>query len=123
VLKDLSSSAAALVKGMLLRGDKQSDIAAWFKTNSGRISETNTGRRFRDVVPAPPHALPPAGPYKIIAEHDLVSAREVAVGDRQLQDVQETLALLLRKTTAIEREVGVVEKPRTPRLTRHRPVG
>jgi hypothetical protein len=123
MLKDLTETDAALVKGMLQRGDRQSDIAAWFKTNSGRISETNTGRRFRNVEPAPPQALPPAGPYKILVEPDLARTREVAVGERQLQDVQETLALLLRKTTAIEREVGLVERPYAPRLTRHKPLG
>jgi hypothetical protein len=141
MLKDITETDAALVKGMLARGDKQSDIAAWFKTNGGRISETNTGRRFRDVKPAPPHALPPPGPYTyfadqslelrplikrledILAAHDLKRAREVAAGDRQLQEVQEKVDLLLRKVTGLEREVGIVEKPRAPRVSRRKPLG
>jgi hypothetical protein len=141
MLRDVSETDAALIKGMLQRGDKQSDIAAWFRVNSGRISETNTGRRFRNVKPATAHALPPPGPYayfagqsiellplikrleKILAEHDLKRAREVAAGDRQLQEVQEKVDLLLRKVTGLEREVGIVEKPRAPRVSRRKPLG
>ena len=59
----LNDEVAAIVKGMLLRGDKQSDIAACFLINGGRISEINTGKRFGDVVPAPEPLLPPPGPY------------------------------------------------------------
>lgn len=59
----LDAEIAALVKGMLARGDKQSDIAACFLVNGGRISEINTGERFADVAPAPAEALPPSGPY------------------------------------------------------------
>ena len=35
----LTVADAAQVKGMLLRGDRQHDIAAWFGVNGGRISE------------------------------------------------------------------------------------
>jgi hypothetical protein len=59
----LDEEIAALVKGMLVRGDKQSDIAACFLLNGGRVSEINTGERFPDVPPAPPTSLPPCGPY------------------------------------------------------------
>lgn len=59
----LDDEIAALVKGMLARGDKQSDIAACFLINGGRISEINTGERFADIPAALPDALPPAGPY------------------------------------------------------------
>lgn len=55
---------AAVVKGMLARGDRQSDIAAFFKVNSGRICEINTGRSFVGVTPALPEQLPPPGPYE-----------------------------------------------------------
>jgi hypothetical protein len=62
----LTREDAALVKGMLQRGDIQSEIAAYFGgANSGRISEINTGQRFADVKPAPLSALPPPGPYPI----------------------------------------------------------
>jgi hypothetical protein len=60
----LSERDAAVVKGMLARGDRQSDIAAFFKVNGGRICEINTGRTFVGVEPAAPGQLPPPGPYE-----------------------------------------------------------
>ena len=60
----LSERDAAIVKGMLARGDRQSDIAAFFKVNGGRISEVNTGYTFAGVNPAPSDQLPPPGPYE-----------------------------------------------------------
>ena len=39
----LSTADAALIKGMLLRGDRQHDIAAWFGVNGGRVAEIATG--------------------------------------------------------------------------------
>lgn len=59
----LDRETAALIKGMLDRGDKQSDIAACFLINGGRISEINTGQRFTDVAPAAESELPPPAPY------------------------------------------------------------
>jgi len=38
---------------MLSAGLRQSDIAALFGVNGGRISEINTGKRFAEVTPAP----------------------------------------------------------------------
>ena len=64
----LSRKDAAIVKGMLARGDRQSDIAAFFKVNGGRVSEVNTGRMFARVVPASPAELPPPGPYELHAK-------------------------------------------------------
>ena len=59
----LSESDAAIVKGMLIRGDRQHDIAAWFGVNGGRIGEIATGYRFSKVEPAACDELPPPGPY------------------------------------------------------------
>jgi hypothetical protein len=58
----LDAKMAALIKGMLARGDKQSDIAACFGINGGRIAEINIGQRFAHVA-AETGNLPPAGPY------------------------------------------------------------
>jgi hypothetical protein len=44
----LTEADAALVKGMLARGDRQHDIAAWFGVNGGRIAEISTGQKFRE---------------------------------------------------------------------------
>jgi hypothetical protein len=59
----LTESDAAIVKGMLARGDRQHDIAAWFGVNGGRIAEIATGSTFRWVRACSPEKLPPRGPY------------------------------------------------------------
>lgn len=59
----LGERDAAIVKGMLARGDRQHDIAAWFGVNGGRIAEIATRQKFRAVVPADGANLPPPGPY------------------------------------------------------------
>jgi hypothetical protein len=60
---EIDDEMVAIIKGMLARGDKQSDIAACFLINGGRISEINTGQRFADVTPKCIDDLPPRGPY------------------------------------------------------------
>lgn len=61
----LDRKDVALIKGMLLRKDRQSDITAFFggDVNSGRIAEINTGQTWPEVAAAPPESLPPPGPY------------------------------------------------------------
>ena len=59
----LSECDAAIVKGMLIRCDRQHDIAAWFGVNGGRIGEIATGYRFAKIAPAARDELPPSGPY------------------------------------------------------------
>lgn len=58
----LSEREAAIVKGMLARGDRQHDIAAWFGVNGGRIADISTEKTFSSVV-AIYDSLPPPGPY------------------------------------------------------------
>lgn len=58
----LTEEDASVVKGMLLRGDRQHDIAAWFGVNGGRIAEISTGKKFFNVA-AQDKKLPPVGPY------------------------------------------------------------
>jgi hypothetical protein len=62
----LTAADAAKVKAMLARGDRQSDIAAYFKVNGGRISEINTGKTFSSVIAASQADVPPPGPYDVI---------------------------------------------------------
>jgi hypothetical protein len=52
-----------IAKGMLARGDRQHDIAAWFGVNGGRIADISTGKKFSEVPAAPSQKLPPPGPY------------------------------------------------------------
>lgn len=67
----LTETDARVAKGMLLRGDRQHDIAAWFAVNGGRIAEIATGATFGSVRAAPPMDLPPPGPYVV---RDLMAA-------------------------------------------------
>ena len=59
----LTESDAALVKGMLLRGDRWSDIASCFGVNQARIADVSSGKTFADVPVAAEAELPPSGPY------------------------------------------------------------
>lgn len=59
----LTSADASIVKGMLARGDRQSDIASYFGVNGGRIAEVSIGKKFGGVAMAPQNSLPPPGPY------------------------------------------------------------
>ncbi|HZS56607.1 MAG TPA: hypothetical protein VFA65_19535 [Bryobacteraceae bacterium] len=59
----LNSADAAIVKGMLNRGDRQHDIAAWFGVNGGRVADIKTGKTFAEVKPAIANNLPAPGPY------------------------------------------------------------
>lgn len=51
---------ARIVLGMVARGDRDHDIAAWFGVNQGRIAEVKNGD-FGQLEAAPEHALPPSG--------------------------------------------------------------
>ena len=59
----LTERDAAIVKGMLARGDRQHDIAAWFGVNGGRIAEIATRQKFASVAAVDRNNLPPPGPY------------------------------------------------------------
>ncbi len=59
----LTQFDASTIKGMLRRGDRQHDIAAWFGVNGGRIAEISTGRNYWWVDAAASTHLPPPGPY------------------------------------------------------------
>jgi hypothetical protein len=57
----LAAAEIPLVLGMVARGDRRHDSAAWFGVNQGRIAEAQNGK-FGTPPIAPPHALPPTGP-------------------------------------------------------------
>jgi hypothetical protein len=61
--KPLEDWMIPLIKGMLARGDDQSDIAACFLINAGRVAEINTGQRSPNIAAADLGELPPEGPY------------------------------------------------------------
>ena len=59
----LSKKDACQVLGMIKRGDRKHDIAAWFGVNQGRIAEVEHGDLHPDAKATPQKALPPPGPY------------------------------------------------------------
>jgi hypothetical protein len=67
---------------MLLRGDKQHDIAAYFGVNGGRIAEISTQQTGASVAAASPENLPPAGPY--MAGRSALRARDTLIALREL---------------------------------------
>jgi hypothetical protein len=81
----LTTAEVAIVKGMLARGDRQSDIAAYFGENGGCISEINTGLKWEPVVAAPSSELPPPGPY-FISGRAAIRAKETLTALRDLID-------------------------------------
>src|ERR1700687_1078181 len=56
----LTNKDASVVLGMVLRDDREHDIAAWFGVNQGRIAEVKDGSH--GVSAAPIQDLPPKGP-------------------------------------------------------------
>jgi hypothetical protein len=80
----LSEGEIATVKGMLIRGDKQHDIAAYFGINGGRIAEVSTGQTGSSVAASPVDDLPPAGPY--MAGRSALRARDTLIALRDLID-------------------------------------
>jgi hypothetical protein len=101
----ITEDEAAVIKGMLARGDKQQWITAWFGgwLNSGQISEINTGikcgERFKHVAPAGRERLPPIGPY--------ISGQSAHRALLALGPVKAAIERAMRELTVIsERENG-----------------
>ena len=95
----LSDHDASLVKGMLDRGDRQHDIAAWFGVNGGRIAEISTGDTFAHVAAATAEILPPPGPY--LTGKSAHQAKEKLLTIRsQLQDMLDD----------IDKQIAEIEK-------------
>ena len=67
-----------IIMGMVARGDRDHDIAAWFGVNQGRIAEAKDGK-FGMAAAAPAKDLPPKGPPGIKGRH-LREAVEKALG-------------------------------------------
>lgn len=84
LVPSLDRADVAVVKGMLKRGDRQSDIAAFFGVNGGRIAEINKGHKWHEVSAAELHQLPPAGPY--LAGRSALKARDTLIALRSLVD-------------------------------------
>ncbi|WP_209308357.1 hypothetical protein [Sphingomonas corticis] len=57
----LTKKQARIVLGMVARGDRNHDVAAWYGVNQGRIAEVKKGE-YGTLDPAPEADLPPSGP-------------------------------------------------------------
>ena len=57
----LTDRDVPIVLGMIARGDRKHDIAAWFGVNQGRIADAENGR-YGGGATAPADKLPPKGP-------------------------------------------------------------
>lgn len=81
----LTRDDAQKVLGMIERGDRHHDIAAWFGVNQGRIAEVKSGEMFPGLRAAPEEELPPKGPYH--------SGRAAAAAVEALQEARNALDL------------------------------
>lgn len=89
--RTLSALGAAIVKGMLLRGDRQHDVAAHFGVNAGRVADIATGKKFIEVVAADPASLPEPGSFfSLLDRAALVNAIQ------HLRELIEDLTHILR---------------------------
>lgn len=96
----LTEADAAIVKGMLLRGDRQSDIASCFGVNQGEIAKIKNGSKHPRIVASPLSELPAPGPYKPVRDYlayagELERVRSLLVGiladiDQRLAEAQTT---------------------------------
>lgn len=55
-----TNKEAAIVLGMVARGDKRHDIAAWYGENQARVKEVEDGQ-YGNLTAAPAEELPPKG--------------------------------------------------------------
>jgi hypothetical protein len=92
----LSNRDAAIVKGMLRRGDRQHDIAAFFGVNGGRIAEISTGDRFSGVAEAAQNELPAPGPYNYGALNREMR-EELEKLRTQAEELAKTISTALKK--------------------------
>ena len=56
----VSRNDLPLIFGMIARGDRRHDVAAWFGLNQGRIKEVEDGA-YGTAAPAAENRLPPSG--------------------------------------------------------------
>ena len=112
----LSHRDMRFVKGMLARGDRQHDIAAYFGVNAGRIAEVATGDcAYPNAESMDENHLPPPGPYLtkfamqsvIRTLNESIEALELAEAEEGVADVK--AALVLAKETLQEKIDALVE--------------
>ena len=100
----LTDTQASIIKGMLAARDadgvrvyRQSDIAAYFCCNPGRISDIMRGRIFRHVRAAT-DGLPPPGPYIVV---NRLSHDAAVLAKNTLDKVVEEIEQVLRRARRV----------------------
>jgi hypothetical protein len=105
-----------IVKGMLLRGDRQHDIASYFGVNGARISEIANGtNNYPNAQPMPEADLPPPGPYLskyalqsvIDTLNEAIEALDLAEAENEIADVK--AALVLARET-IQKKIDALQE-------------
>jgi hypothetical protein len=81
-----------IILGMVVRGDRRHDIAAWFGLNQGRIKEVEDGQHGT-AAPAPLSELPPSGSPGPRAT-ELRRLAQAVYGLLESDDVDEAKSLL-----------------------------
>ena len=94
----LTREQASIALGMIERGDKQHDIAAYFGENAGRIIDIKFRRlpRYHGLQPAPAHMLPVKA-----GGHPYMTTTTTASG---------TVAALITATMALTEQLRVLEE-------------
>jgi hypothetical protein len=96
----LTNKSASIVLGMVARGDRDHDIAAWFGVNQGRIAEVKAGE-FGSLTAAPPNELPPKGPPGLkgrrLRETASKLLQQIQSGAVDLSTVKQSLEQALHK--------------------------
>lgn len=145
----LSADDASIIKGMLARGDKQQDIAAYFGVNPARVVEIKRGRKFPDAPVAPLDALPPQGwrapanmppgeePQRLddqlsaeiagqleelLRSFDQKWTRELNVTAAERRETNEKIDRLSRRLLDMARQLNLVERPVPPQPSRRQPM-
>ena len=72
----VSASDVPILIGMVARGDRRHDIAAWFGINQGRVKEAEDGK-FGPATTNASVKLPPKGPPGIKGRHLRDTATQV----------------------------------------------
>jgi hypothetical protein len=123
---------AAIIKGMLVRGDRIQDVSAYWGCNNGRIAETKRPYlrrsrqhppRYKHVKPAPLSVLPPPGPPMAHAKAATIQITGVAEKFWQsLQRMERKVDQLQVQLAGFGRRVGLIEDPKMPRIGKRRPM-
>ena len=102
----LTQHDAKIVLGMVLRGDRHHDIAAWFGVNQGRVAEVSKGEKFPSISAASTSTLPPKGPPgikgRILQETVSEIVAMVENGDLDLPQTISKLKIALSKYNSHE---------------------